>query len=58
MNEDLLLTRPGTLQQTQRTMEKKNPLRLADGDEAVVFRIEATFQGTLLICDPSLQAVP
>lgn len=58
LNEELLLTRPGTLQQTKRTMDKKSALRIQGGDRRIGFRIEATFSGTLLICDPRLVAVP
>lgn len=57
MNEDLLLTRPGVLQLTQRTMEKKSAIRIKADDEEIVFRIEAAFQGSLLICDPTLRAI-
>lgn len=57
MNEDLLLTRPGTMQQTKRTMEKKNALRIEDGDRRIVFRIETVFSGTLTIYGPELRAV-
>lgn len=57
MNEDLLLTRPGAMQQTKRTMEKKNALRIEDGDRRIVFRIETAFSGTLTLCGPELRAV-
>lgn len=57
MNEDLLLTRPGAMQQTKRTMEKKNALRIEDGDRRIVFRIETVFSGTLTLCGPELRAV-
>lgn len=58
MNEELLLTKPGTLQQTKRTMEKKSAMRIENGDREIVFRIEAVFKGTLTICDPRLFVIP
>lgn len=57
MNEELLLTKPGTLQQTKRTMEKKSAVRIEDSDERILFRIETSFSGTLLICDPRMTVV-
>ena len=52
--EDLLLTRPGTLQPTKRTMEKKNASRIEDADSDIAFRVETLFKGKLLISSPSL----
>lgn len=57
MNEDLLLTKPGTFQITQRTMEKKNALRIADADKTIVFRVEATFSGILTLGAMELRAL-
>ncbi len=57
MREGLLLTNPGAVQPTRRTMEKKSPLRVADGDVDIAFRIEADFSGALTIWPPALSAV-
>ena len=57
VNKELLLSRPGTFQQTKFTMPKKDSLRVTSAMKRIAFRVETEFSGTLTISDPQLIVV-